>query len=170
MSRRYWLTGVLVWTACSAPRTAGTPPAPTCLRDRGGCPPAAELPMCATDLVVRPLAEVLAHAGELIDQEIAVVGPLVRGDGTCTLLGCGNACCNRCTRSLQLGVAAPGEDDRRRRATTLQLFGPAVTCRGDESLQCCPVDAQGQRAVARGVFHRDGPTLAIESTELCLPR
>jgi len=117
--------------------------------------------------VARPLTDILAHAGELVDQEVAVVGPIVIGSGRCTALYCGNGCCNDCARTLQVGLGHMGDDDRHERATTVRLFGPAALCRGDESLQCCPIDAHGQELVAHGLFHIYGSTYAIDPTELC---
>jgi hypothetical protein len=142
--------------ACGPRVHPGAPSRPRpragCLSTHGGCPPAPPLPPCPAEVVAQPLDELLAHAGALVDHEVAVRGPLRIGDGTCTLLQC-DGCCNRCNRALAIG--------------NVQLLGPSVTCRGDESLQCCPVDVHGQEVVARGRLLHYGVTWAIAQTALC---
>jgi hypothetical protein len=148
------------------------PSGPSCLSSRG-CPAAKPLPPCAPDVQAAPLDEILAR-DELVGKEVIVTGPLGRGDGVCTLLGCygptpGGACCNKCSEALLLGSneALADRDYQRRRKTTLMLSGPGLACGGDESLTCCPVDAHGQMVSARGVLRREGITRVLESARLC---
>lgn len=158
----------IVALGCAAHRAPPPPaPRPSCLKARGGCPAPAPAPVCASDIVPQPLAELLQNARDLVGQDVTVRGPVVVGEGSCTLLGCGNSCCNRCARPFQLGVAPPNADYRSARAGTVQVNGPAVTCVGDESLQCCPVDAHGQELIVTGKLRLVGVTWLIEEAQVC---
>lgn len=151
------------------------PTGPTCLVSKG-CPPAKPIAACPADIAPMALDALLAHR-ELVCAIVAVRGPLGRGNGTCTLLGCYSsdprgACCNRCGEALMLGTDAAlrDRDYARRRASTLMLSGEHVNCGGDESLICCPVDVRGQEVVARGLLRLSGETLVLEGATLCTPQ
>ena len=182
MIRRAALAGALVVASLAAchPHSrrllyeSRSPTGPSCLVSKG-CPPAAPIAPCAADLAPLPLDDALARR-ELVGATVAVRGPLGRGDGTCTLLGCYSrdprgACCNRCGEALLLGsdAALRDRDYDRRRRSTLMLSGARVACGGDESLICCPVEVRGQEVVARGVLRRSGETTILEGASLCTP-
>lgn len=158
---------LLAGMACSEPRPLRASPERSCLRDRG-CPPPSPLPPCPAGLDALPVAAVVGDR-TMMNRTVAVRGPLVVGISNCTELGCvGSRCCNRCSSSLQLGVAAPSASVAEARATTLQLFG-AVGCSGDESLLCCRVADNGQDAIAQGMVRMIGPIWALEPFTLCAP-
>lgn len=113
----------------------------------------------------------MTRASDLREGRVAVRGPLNRGDGYCTLLGCGDRCCNDCAGSLALGTEAAlrDKDYARTRRTTLRLSGPELGCAGDESLVCCKRDVRGQDVVAEGTLRLHGSTYILEDATVCDP-
>jgi hypothetical protein len=119
---------------------------------------------------------VLASGDRLLGRRIYVTGPLTRGIFALTLRKCpAGTCCNGGGAYLELTVphecGPPGEfclhDDL---AHTLLLDD--LSCAGDESTLCCPIDAQGQTIVVRGTLRRDsglGGWYHLDSAALCAP-
>jgi hypothetical protein len=113
-----------------------------------------------------------------VGQVVRVEGPLRRGAGVCTLLGCAQGtCCNGCGADLMLGEPAGGADPRAVGLTLVDAVGGAearrLVCTGDESGLCCPVPTDGRTVVAEGRLRLHGrslhgPYYALENPTLCV--
>ena len=142
----------------------------TCMSERG-CPSPAPIEPCPAGLDATPLDVVMASAADHVGSAMRVRGPLRPGAGFCTLLWCGDACCNKCSQSLALGREDDlrAKDYARKQRTTIQLRGERVECSGDESRVCCDVEASGQEVIASGTLKLVGTTHVLEETKLCVP-
>ncbi|MFH0902740.1 MAG: hypothetical protein V2A73_19080 [Pseudomonadota bacterium] len=145
-----------------------------CLRRRGGCPVPAAAGSCLAQTEVLPFTAVLAEADKWLGQMISVRGPLRQTTSFCTTEVCAKGeCCNTCEAALALSdgdvsspLGAPG-------AILLVNDGDSVrySCRGDDSLVCCGIDARGQEVIAVGILEAaaNPGTYQLGEAAVCAP-
>lgn len=138
-----------------------------CVASRGCAAPRA-IPRCASDLNVRPFAEVVDGRFGLRGRTVTVRGRLSAG-AACTEMGCPQGvCCNSCGGG---GVSLTGTAQTSIRTLALGMGeDPAFQCSGDDSGICCGTDIPSGDVAVTGVFNpvpQSGGAWRIENPTLC---
>jgi hypothetical protein len=117
-------------------------------------------------MAARDWADVRANGDGLVGTTVAVRGPLIVGPPWMpAVVGCRDGCCIPSNAAATVGGGAGFHDQR---GITLR-GAPALACSGDESLQCCGVDAHGQEVIATGVLQKGGLPFELVHATVCVP-
>ncbi|MEL6178922.1 MAG: hypothetical protein AAFS10_08205, partial [Myxococcota bacterium] len=150
------------------------------------------IPTCDPSISAQTIDVVTANPKAWHNKTLAIVGPL-NAMVMCTERGCDRECCNSCSGGVVIGKG--GFNNRETVYLTHTQMPQAFQCHGDETLSCCPYEANTQEVIATGTFKfitertvevmsvsRDDPTpkiahtykeavheLVLEDPKLCIP-